>query len=282
VDVSTETTNKPDASDIDRDTLTVRPTAALTNADGFAVVVPKSAWDQMHQHAHVRLDVEVGGVLVGKTFATEAGEPYLLIEAIIPAVAAESRETNITFTAEAWTRIHEVIDRDHPGGMIVGWYHTHPAFGVFLSEMDVFICRHFFDLPHQVAIVIDPVAKTHGCFIWRRGVPTEGTMAIEGGAALSAAATPRQPVANVPLAAPEPERWIEPNRRSLLKRFIAATLHPISRLDRSQWFALLFLLVIAILLFGTLAMLWLSLSPAELLERIRLFADRFTTGGKHS
>jgi proteasome lid subunit RPN8/RPN11 len=276
VDVNTETSDKPDAGDIDRDGLTVRPSAALLDTKGFSVVVPKPAWDQMLQHAHVRLDVEVGGVLVGRAYAAQNGEPYLLIEAIIPAVAAESRETNITFTAEAWTRIHEVIDRDHPDGTIVGWYHTHPAFGIFLSEMDVFICRHFFDLPHQVAIVIDPVAKTHGCFIWRAGVPSEGAMVIEGGATASSMALPKQPEASK--APSEPQQSFRPKRRSLIRRAVGL-LHPLTRLDRSQWFALFFLLVIASLLFGALAMLWLDLSPAELLERIRSLVNRFTSGG---
>ena len=278
MDVNTQTSDKPDAGDIDRNGLTMRPCAALSDAGGFMVVVPKPAWDRMLQHAHVRLDVEVGGVLVGRTYAAENGEPYLLIEAIVPAVAAESRETNITFTADAWTRIHEVIDRDHPDGTIVGWYHTHPAFGIFLSEMDVFICRHFFDLPHQVAIVIDPVARSHGCFTWRNGVPSEGAMVIEGEAASATTPATRLDAAKV---SPEPQQSFRSARRSLLRR-LAGLIHPLTRLDRAQWLALFFLIAIAALLIGALVMLWLKLSPAELVERIRSLVNRFTSGGATS
>jgi proteasome lid subunit RPN8/RPN11 len=38
---------------------------------------------------------------------------------------------------------------------MVGWYHTHPDWGVFLSSMDMFICDNFFN-KLDVAYVIDP------------------------------------------------------------------------------------------------------------------------------
>ena len=47
---------------------------------------------------------------------------------------------------------------------IVGWYHTHPDFGIFLSDYDVFIHQHFFSGPGQIALVIDPVRKLEGVF----------------------------------------------------------------------------------------------------------------------
>ena len=34
---------------------------------------------------------------------------------------------------------------------IVGWYHTHPGFGVEFSEMDLFIQQNFFGGPAQIA-----------------------------------------------------------------------------------------------------------------------------------
>ena len=52
---------------------------------------------------------------------------------------------------------------------IVGWYHTHPDFGVFLSDRDRFIHEHFFAHPGQIAHVIDPIRKTEGVFVWREG-----------------------------------------------------------------------------------------------------------------
>ena len=41
------------------------------------------------------------------------------------------------------TRFNASLEREHPGLKIVGWYHTHPGFGVEFSEMDLFIQRIF-------------------------------------------------------------------------------------------------------------------------------------------
>ena len=124
MDVGLAAANKPDVADIDRATLQPRPSVAALSevADAFDVLIPTAAWQAMQMHARTRFDVEVGGVLIGKPCAAADGKPYLFIEAGIPALAAESRETNITFTAEAWTHIHNIIDRDHPGatGLAVG------------------------------------------------------------------------------------------------------------------------------------------------------------------
>src|SRR5260370_28351362 len=52
---------------------------------------------------------------------------------------------------------------------IVGWYRSHPGFGVFLSEHDLFIQENFFSGPHQVAWVYDPHTDEEGCFGWVGG-----------------------------------------------------------------------------------------------------------------
>lgn len=270
VNVAAEEAGKPDVADVDRAMLETRHSdAALSSAaDAFDVVIPRAAWDEMQRHARTRLDAEVGGVLIGRPVATENAKPYLVIDAGIPALAADSRQTNVTFTAEAWTLIHEIIDRDHPGAAIVGWYHTHPAFGIFLSEMDLFIQRHFFDLPHQVAIVIDPVAKTHGCFIWRAGHPTLGPLLIEGAEAPAPVIPPPPKPEAVAAERIEPAHELHrpwERRRSIgqWRQRLVEMIDPLMRLDRTQWVALLALLAITAVLFGALGIL-LFQNPAPL------------------
>lgn len=171
----------PDVAQIGRTQAEMRPSdirADEPDAD-FGIVVAEATWTAIQAHAHTRLDAEVGGVLLGRLCRDRRETPYLFIDGHVAALEAESRASNVTFTGESWTKIHETIDRDFPGASIVGWYHTHPAFGIFLSEMDVFIHRHFFEAPHQVAIVIDPVANTHGGFAWRAGTPTPQRILIE-------------------------------------------------------------------------------------------------------
>ncbi len=60
-------------------------------------------------------------------------------------------------------------DQKYPNERIVGWYHSHPGFGVFLSDHDTFIHKNFFSSPGQVAWGFDPHSDEEGCFGWVDG-----------------------------------------------------------------------------------------------------------------
>ena len=76
----------------------------------------------------------------------------------VPATTASAEQISLTFTHDVWSEILSVVNADFPDSRIVGWYHTHPSFGLFLSQYDEFIQRNFFAEPGQVALVIDPIA----------------------------------------------------------------------------------------------------------------------------
>jgi proteasome lid subunit RPN8/RPN11 len=120
---------------------------------------------QICNHVFSSLEAEVGGVLVGR-LRTD-GSPR--ITGSIPALEAEGARSRVTFTHDAWSRIHEVLDREFPGEDILGWYHSHPGFGIFLSEHDLFIHRHFFSRSEQIAVVVDPHSGREGVFAWQGG-----------------------------------------------------------------------------------------------------------------
>lgn len=124
--------------------------------------LPSRLVEPLEEHAFSETAREVGGVLVGRL--TDEG---VTISGFIPALKAEGAATHLTFTHEAWADALDVVDRDHPGEQIVGWYHTHPSYGLFLSEYDLFIHRNFFSDPRMPALVIDPVAGELGWFGWR-------------------------------------------------------------------------------------------------------------------
>ena len=169
----------PDCQQLDAAAARRRP--AAREADRFCVIDPPT-WGAMLGHARSTPGVEVGGILLGEVCRDERDVPYLFVDGHGPALAAESASSSVTFTAEAWASIHAHIDRERPGAAIVGWYHTHPNFGIFLSEMDLFIQRHFFDAPHHVAVVIDPVRDESGAFVWREGECFREAVQVDGGA----------------------------------------------------------------------------------------------------
>ena len=115
----------------------------------------------IRQHARSSSKAEICGVLIGSN-----GGGFTAIDASIPGANAVQGGTHVTFTQETWEHIYRVKDRDHPNARIVGWYHSHPGFGVFLSDHDTFIHKNFFSAEHQVAWVYDPHSDEEGCFGW--------------------------------------------------------------------------------------------------------------------
>ena len=173
-------TQERDTSLIQCDDWPLRPLGALVGfrENKFQVVFSQSALDNIHLHGQGSNDIEVCGVLIGNGYRDSQG-PYLLVQHCIRGNGARARSTNVTFTADTWAYIQDIMDREHADKKMVGWYHTHPGFGIFLSEMDVFICDNFFNLPWQVAFVYDPLSGEEGNFIWQHSKPIRETVLIE-------------------------------------------------------------------------------------------------------
>lgn len=122
--------------------------------------------EAINEHVFANADREVGGVLVGRV-GDRGGPPLVL--ASVQAAAAGERRASLTFTQDTWEHVHAEIERCYPEDQIVGWYHSHPGFGIFLSNHDLFIHRHFFSGISQIALVVDPLAGTEGVFGWDGG-----------------------------------------------------------------------------------------------------------------
>ncbi len=121
----------------------------------------------IYEHIFECADREVGGVLIGRA---AAGGGLPLVTGAIPAISADEQRATLTFTQEAWAHFHRVLESEFPADeQIVGWYHSHPGFGIWLSGHDRFIHENFFTAPSQIAVVVDPHAQTEGVFAWRDG-----------------------------------------------------------------------------------------------------------------
>ena len=116
----------------------------------------REAYADLNHHTRASLEDEVGGILVGHFCYDDNGD-YLEVRGIIPASETRQGKSHVTFTHDTWDRIHADLAASFKGMDIVGWYHTHPGFGVEFSDMDAFVHGNFFS-SSQVAIVQDPVA----------------------------------------------------------------------------------------------------------------------------
>ncbi|HEY2392472.1 MAG TPA: Mov34/MPN/PAD-1 family protein [Candidatus Angelobacter sp.] len=125
------------------------------------VVMEAEVLRKIRQHARTSMKAEVCGVLIGNT-----EQERMTVEACIAGINAAQGGAHVTFTQDTWEHIYKIKDKEFPDHKIVGWYHSHPGFGVFLSEHDLFIQQNFFSNPLQVAWVFDPHTDEEGCFGW--------------------------------------------------------------------------------------------------------------------
>lgn len=95
----------------------------------------------------------------------ETLQQYIVITATLPARFTQQGSVFLTFTQDSLVDFHEKIDEEYPEDAIVGWYHTHPHMGVFLSHYDAWLHNHFFPEPWQVALVMEPHTEVGGFFV---------------------------------------------------------------------------------------------------------------------
>ena len=130
------------------------------------VFLAQPAYARLHVHAASDLDNEVGGILVGQWCQDPVtGSRFVVIENVLRARFTRQSRVALTFTQDSLVYFHDVIDQRFTSKQIVGWYHTHPRMGVFLSHYDTWLHDHFFPEPWQVALVMEPYSCLGGFFI---------------------------------------------------------------------------------------------------------------------
>lgn len=135
------------------------------------ILIDEPALRATQAHALSSPDREVAGVLVGPRPEKQPDGRYLVhvIDSII-AKHTVMHGASVTYTPESWRYVNDKLAERYPDetAVMVGWYHTHPGFGIFLSGMDLFIHQNFFTQIWHVAFVLDPRAHTSGFFCWDR------------------------------------------------------------------------------------------------------------------
>lgn len=103
---------------------------------------------------------EVGGFLMGNHYQNdETGEFSVTMDEFVPFVP----EYHDVFKIEIGTQtlVQELGDAQdtHPDKDVIGWFHTHPGHGLFLSNSDLSVQRHF-PQKFQIAMEIDSLTPT--------------------------------------------------------------------------------------------------------------------------
>ena len=128
------------------------------------IYIAQNVYKQIQKFTKNKTKNESGGMLLGHVIE-EFGKSNVIITGFVEAKFSEATPTTLKFTHETWDYVHKEVEKSG-GSKIVGWIHTHPNFGIFLSEYDKFIHKNFFGEAYQVAYVVDPIQKTEGFYFW--------------------------------------------------------------------------------------------------------------------
>ena len=131
-----------------------------------SVFVDRAAYIRVSVHSCSSDTVEVGGVLVGEWCVDEeTGDQFVIVKHALPARHTHQGSVYLTFTQDSLVDLHDQIEKRFGDERIVGWYHTHPRMGIFLSHYDTWLHKNFFPEPWQVALVVEPYSSLGGFFI---------------------------------------------------------------------------------------------------------------------
>ena len=136
--------------------------------DDVKVYIKQDVYKALEKLSSSDTSKELGSIILGDYWQA-LGKTHVIISPYVAAKYTDASASTLTFTHETWDYVHAEHERKYPDKKIIGWQHTHPNYGIFLSNYDMFIQENFFNLPFQVAYVIDPIQNIRGFFQWKDG-----------------------------------------------------------------------------------------------------------------
>ena len=123
----------------------------------FNINITSIALDRIS--ADVRRPYERIGLLIGSFL-----DDGLWVNDIVVGENSDS-ETSCVLSPEKLARVADDIVRGRLDGRIVGWYHSHPGYGIFMSETDLSTHGKLLQFsPFVIALVVDPEINEFG--VW--------------------------------------------------------------------------------------------------------------------
>ena len=113
----------------------------------------------MLKHGRAGVPLEVMGIMLGEFL-----DDYTIT--VVDVFAMPQSGTGVSVEAVDPAYQQQMLDKLSQTGrheMVVGWYHSHPGFGCWLSMTDSQTQQSFEKLnPRAVAVVVDPIQSVKG------------------------------------------------------------------------------------------------------------------------
>jgi len=123
------------------------------------VLISSLALLKMLKHGRAGVPLEVMGLMLG-----EFVDEYTV--RVVDVFAMPQSGTGVSVEAVDpvyQTKMMDMLKQTGRPEMVVGWYHSHPGFGCWLSSVDINTQQSFERLhPRAVAVVVDPIQSVKG------------------------------------------------------------------------------------------------------------------------
>lgn len=126
--------------------------------DGLRIYMEDYVHTYLYQYARSSVNGEKLAVLMGKTDVID-GQKTVFISGVIQARFTEKIKGVETITTQSWKYISEEIEKYFTDLEIVGWMHSRPSFGAFVTSRDEAYHKKVFKNDSQVFFVVDPIDR---------------------------------------------------------------------------------------------------------------------------
>ncbi|MBK9013916.1 MAG: hypothetical protein IPM82_07430 [Saprospiraceae bacterium] len=118
---------------------------------------------------------EIGGFLLGKAEKNQhTGKYQVSLERFVNIESEDFGVYQISFGSKAWSKLEKQTGYyEDEGYKLMGWFHTHPGHGLFLSRPDQNIHQTWFKEPYHIAMELDSLQSDNnphfqtGFFTWK-------------------------------------------------------------------------------------------------------------------
>jgi proteasome lid subunit RPN8/RPN11 len=129
----------------------------------FPVYVTRPVLTAIFAHFKAAADrqKEALGLLVGTPCVDASGVSFTLVSAYATG-QNDATSTHVRFAPPAFSNLSKLLSERGKGELVVGWAHSHPSYGCFLSPTDLKTQQDYFPERFHAALVIDPLKGEKG------------------------------------------------------------------------------------------------------------------------
>lgn len=144
----------------------------------FSLYIFRPGLEKVEDHLKENPKVESGGLLLGHAFIDKESpnKKFTVIVGSVPVLSTNSSVGHYTVSPEELIKSRLKIPE---GLMPVGWYHSHPGHGIFLSGADMLIMKTVYNLDWHVAFVLDTLSGDKGFFHGEKGTKIKNVNYLE-------------------------------------------------------------------------------------------------------